>query len=313
MRWVACFLGLLALATGCVLEDKPVDPQMDGSVDGGTCIDVDCPPNQPICTEELQCVQCTADDDAYCSERALVCNIASSTCVECLNDSNCTAADAARCDAKECAPCDDNAQCGNIDGLPSNANACDDGVCVDCTPENEAMTCPDGDSCNPVTNECSGIQDGSRLTCEICVSDRDCGEEGNRCVAMTYQGAPYPNMLTGFCLKAFTVGDPCERPYLVPLFGRESLSGPPEANFCGIDEANVTCPAVLALLNNIECPSGENSECPESGLCRDFVDGLAEDRCTYLCSDADECKKPPVAGSTCGVGSGGAGGAYCGG
>jgi len=122
-------------------------------------------------------------------------------------------------------------------------------------------------------------------------------------------------MLTGFCLKTFTVGDPCERPYLVPLLGRESLSGPPEANFCGINEANVTCPAVLALLNNVECLSGEDSECPESGLCRDFVDGLAEDRCTYLCSDADECKKPPVAGSSCGSsGSGGAGGGdYCGG
>jgi hypothetical protein len=169
-----------------------------------------------------------------------------------------------------------------------------------------------GDSCNPRTFTCTDTEVGSVATCEECVSDSECGEEGNRCVAMTYQGDPYPDVLTGFCLKTFTVGDPCQQPYFVPLVGRGSLSGPPAANYCGIDEANVACPAVLALLHNVQCPTGEDADCPESGLCRDFKDGVAENRCTYLCGDAVECKEPPVAGSTCG--SSGAGGEpYCGG
>ena len=52
MRWVACFLGLLALATGCILEDKPVDPQFDGGVEAGMCIV--CPPVRPVCNDELR-------------------------------------------------------------------------------------------------------------------------------------------------------------------------------------------------------------------------------------------------------------------
>jgi len=284
MRWLACFLGLLILAAGCVLEDKPVIPA-DGGVEAGMC--GLCPVDTPICNDDFECVECDTSSD-------------------------CSDPDAARCNPErsKCEACQGEPDCTGIDGLPR----CEAGTCVECTPGTEEADCG-GTSCNPRTLTCTETTLASRETCQTCVSDSDCKEAGNRCVAMTYQGAPYPDMLTGFCLKTFTVGDPCERPYLVPLLGRESLSGPPEANFCGINEANVTCPAVLALLNNVECLSGEDSECPESGLCRDFVDGLAEDRCTYLCSDADECKKPPVAGSSCGSsGSGGAGGGdYCGG
>jgi hypothetical protein len=150
----------------------------------------------------------------------------------------------------------------------------------------------------------------SRQTCETCLADSECKEAGNRCVAMT-SPAPYPDAETGFCLKTFSTGDPCKEPYLIPLFGRESLSGPPAANYCGINEETVTCPAVLALLNNVECPLGQNDECPESGLCRDFVGGVAENRCTYRCGDEDECKPPPAAGSTCGSSGGSV--KYCGG
>jgi hypothetical protein len=356
MKWVAFFLLFLTLAAGCVLEDKPVIPE-DGGVEAGVC--GICPLNRPICNDDFQCVECTADDAGFCRGDTPVCKTDAFNCVQCNASSDCNDPDAARCNTETnaCERCQGESDCIGIDGLPRceagtcvecNANSdcndpgaarcntetnacercqgesdcigidglsiCEVGTCVECTPGTEAITCPNGDSCNPITNECSGIQEGSRLTCQLCVSDRDCGEDGNRCVLMTYQDAPYPDAQTGFCLKTFSSGDPCERPYLVPLLGRESLSGPPEANFCGIDEVNVTCPAVLAFLSNVECLSGEDSECPESGLCEDFVDGVAEDRCTYLCTDADQCKDPPVAGSTCGVGSGGSGGYdYCGG
>jgi len=306
MKWVAFFLLFLTLATGCVLEDKQVIPE-DGGVEAGPC--GMCDFDTPICNDDLECVECTAKEDSFCTEKTLVCKTDAFECVECNASSDCNDPAAARCNTaqNECEGCESEADCIGIEGRP----LCDDRTCVQCTPGTEDADCG-GTSCNPRTLTCTETTLASRETCQTCVSDSDCKEAGNRCVAMTYQGAPYPDMLTGFCLKTFTVGDPCERPYLVPLLGRESLSGPPEANFCGIDEANVTCPAVLALLNNVECLSGEDSECPESGLCRDFVDGLAEDRCTYLCGDADECKKPPVAGSSCGS-SGTGSDDYCGG
>ena len=306
MRSLAFFLAILTLAPGCVLEDKPVIPE-DGGVEAGPC--GVCEFATPVCNDELQCVECTAEQGSFCTDQMLVCKTGAFECVECNANSDCNDPSAARCDPEqnECGGCESETDCIGIEGRP----ICDDRTCVQCTPATEDVDC-DGKSCDPRTRECTETTLASRETCETCVSDSECKEAGNRCVAMTYQELPFPDALTGFCLKTFSEGDPCERPYLVPLLGRESLSGPPAANFCGIDETNVTCPAVLALLNNVECPSGEDSECPVSGLCRDFVDGLAEDRCTYLCSDADECKKPPVAGSTCGS-SGSGGDDYCGG
>jgi hypothetical protein len=126
---------------------------------------------------------------------------------------------------------------------------------------------------------------------------------------MEYQGAAYPDEETGFCLKTFGTGDPCEQPYFVPLPDRESLSGAPAANYCGVDEANVTCPAVLALLNNVGCPLGD--ECPTGGLCRDLAGGVALDRCTYLCGLPAQCPEDAPA-NTCSS-SGPGGDDYCGG
>jgi len=305
MRWVACFLGLLALATGCVLEDKPVDPQIDGGVEAGMC--VVCPPVRPICTDELECVQCTAENDDYCSERVLFCDIETSACVECLGNSNCTAADAARCDANECGPCDANAQCTGIDGLPGDANACDDGVCVDCTPQTEASTCPNNKSCNPDTRQCTNTDVGSIDVCEACVADSECGEDGSpsetyRCVEMVWMGNR-----TGFCLKTTQGG--CERPYAHPLSNRQSLSGAQPDDYCGIREDLATCPAVRALELDQQCPGGEATECPESGLCEQV--GVLLNRCTYRCDANQQClpvgnPSDPNPGSECGsCGSGG--------
>ncbi len=306
MRWVACFLWLLTLAAGCVLEDKPVIPE-DGGVEAGPC--VLCPLDKPVCNDESQCVECTADDQGYCTERALICDTESSTCVECLGDSDCTATDAARCDmdAHECKPCNDGTQCSNVDSLPGDANACDDGVCVECTPETETMTCPDGDSCNPVTNACSGIPEGDRETCELCVSDRDCGEEGNRCLPMTYDGQRYPNQESGFCLKSIDLGGSCTNPYRI-VITRTSLSGAESDDYCGINEDLATCQAVRALLADAPCdPVNEDQDCPQpAGLCRELPGML--NRCTYLCSSVVECVSSPAPGSSCGSDSD----AYCG-
>jgi hypothetical protein len=274
----------------------------------------------------------TADQDDYCKDRSLICDIESSTCVDCLGDSDCTAADAARCDANECKGCDADAQCDDVDGLPSGNNTCDQGTCVDCTSETEADTCLDNKSCNPRTRECTDTTVGSRETCETCVADSECGADGgpsekHRCVEMfcpmgvemfCLLGERFPDDETGFCLKVFSQGG-CERPYAIRISNRQSLSGDPLESYCGINEALATCPAVRDLDRLESCPGGEDIECSTSGVCRD-VGGLPN-QCTYRCEDEVsnvECvadSPPGTPGSNCGSsGSGGSGGyPYCGG
>jgi hypothetical protein len=305
MRWLACFLGALTMAAGCVLEDKPVDPQFDGGVEAGMCII--CPPTTPVCNDDLRCVECTADDDGYCTDQTLVCKTGAFECVECNASSDCDAPDAAHCNTarNECDGCESETDCIGIEGLP----LCEDGTCVQCTPATEVADCG-GNSCDPATFRCTDTMLASRETCQTCVSDSECKQASNRCVAMTYQDEPYPDPQTGFCLKTFTAGDPCERPYLVPLVNRQSVSGAPAADYCGINENAVTCPAVVALLNDVRCLMGEDSECPDSGLCEDLAGGVAENRCTYSCGLAAQCPADEPA-NTCGPA--GSSGKYCGG
>jgi len=322
MRWLACLLGLLALGTGCVLEDKPVDPVdggNDAGNDAGLCGGCTDDPTKPVCNENLECVQCTVDDYTYCTERSLVCDTESSTCVQCVGNADCTAPDAARCDAHECKPCDDAAQCSNVDDLPVGTNACDDGLCVDCTPETELDTCANHKSCNPDTKACTDTTVGSLSTCEACVADSECGDNGapstaHRCVPMYYPPPQtrFPDEHTGFCLKIFSIGG-CEQPYAIRMSNRESLSDDTAETYCGISETLTTCPAVRALDRNQGCPGSTNDECPEGGICRD-IDGLPT-RCTYKC-DADQQCLPigsnpdnPNPGSSCGSDDD----AYCGG
>jgi hypothetical protein len=308
MKWVAFFLLLLTLAPGCVLEDKPVDPGVDGGA--GSCTPP-CSDDTPFCTAESECVACTPEADDYCTDMAQVCKSDGVTCVDCNGSAECDDPDAAHCDAEtnECESCEGDSDCNGIGGLPR----CPAGTCVECTPANEATDCL-GTSCDPRTFACTGTDVGSRETCETCVADSECGEEGNaseqhRCVEMFYDGDQYPDEDAGFCLKVFSPGG-CEQPYAIRISDRDSLSGEPVQSYCGINETLATCPAVRALDQNQECPGGEDVECPTAGLCRD-VGGLSN-RCTYLCGDETQCDKAPNPGSTCGS-SGSGSDDYCGG
>ncbi|NNK41230.1 MAG: hypothetical protein HKP46_01110 [Myxococcales bacterium] len=203
-----------------------------------------------------------------------------------------------------------------MDGLPGILNACnDEGVCVDCTPDSEAETCPSFRACNPRTEECTDVPIGRLEVCEQCVSDSQCGEDGvpspaHRCVPMFYETMDnrFPDGDTGFCLKSTDGG--CVRPYSVTLFDRPSLSDPAgQGDYCGVDEEIVTCPAVRDLLADTECPDGSDDECATGGICRDV--GSLPDRCTYLCVIPAQCPAGSPA-DTCGS-SGGGGDDYCGG
>jgi len=319
MNRLACFLLCLTWAAGCVLEDTPVTPPGDGGVDGGTCGTIQCPTDRPVCTDDLQCVACTADELGYCTGQGLICDTESMTCIACTLDEECTDPTAARCNDEMCTACDDRRQCDNVDGLPGVDNACnDEGVCVDCTPESETETCPGFNACNPQTEKCTNVQVGRLVVCEECVSDSQCGDDGDesdafRCVPMYYpnQETRFPNADAGFCLKSIELGGSCTNPFRIPLT-RTSLSGAEADEYCGINEDLATCPAVRALVDDVDCdPGNGDADCPQpSGLCRELP-GMTNN-CTYLCSDIVECKSPPAPGSTCGS-SGSGGDDYCGG
>lgn len=308
MRCAASFLLLLTLATGCVLEDKPLDAGPDASPDSGEC--GGCFDPTPVCVEGVGCVPCTADEDEYCTDRMLVCKTDEMECVDCLQSSDCNNPSLARCntDMNECEKCQTDTDCDGIEGL----SVCDAGECVQCTPAREGDKCGDK-SCDPATRTCTTTVVGSQDVCETCVADSECGDEGApstslRCVEMEYQGDPFPGDGTGFCLKIFSPGG-CEQPYAIRITDRESLSGDPLQSYCGINELLATCPAVRALTQNETCPGGEDGECPASGLCKD-VGGLPN-RCTYLCGLPAQCPADPPA-NTCGS-SGSGGNDYCGG
>jgi hypothetical protein len=295
MRCAASFLFLLTLATGCVLEDKPVDAGTDASPDSGLC--GGCVDPDPVCVESIGCVQCTADEDEYCTDQMLVCKTDEMKCVSCLDSSNCDDPGEAHCntDTNECEECQNETDCDGIEGL----SVCDAGECVQCTPATEPEKCGDK-SCDPATRSCTDTVVGSQDVCETCVADSECGDEGApstsfRCVAMEYQGEPFPGDGKGFCLKIFSPGG-CEQPYAIRITDRESLSGDPLQSYCGINELLATCPAVSALKENEICVGGEDDECPTSGLCRD-VGGLPN-RCTYLCGLPAQCPADPPA-NTC--------------
>jgi hypothetical protein len=326
MRFAAFFLGVLLAASACVVEDKPIaDAGLDGGADGGgdasTC--GGCPAEMPVCIEdEARCVECTVADDAYCEDRAQVCDEENNVCQDCItedgccvDDETCSAAEASVCDldTNTCTECQTDTDCDGVDGLDPTGNACDDGVCVECTPASEADTCANNRSCNPATNECTDTEVGSLEVCDPCVADSECGEDGVaseafRCVPMTYEGSRFPDEDTGFCLKTTDGG--CVRPYAVTLSDRTSLSGPESrSDYCGIEEALTTCDAVIALIADDRCPGGADEECATGGVCRDV--GSLPNRCTYLCGLAAQCPEDAPA-DTCGS-SGSGGEDYCGG
>lgn len=147
-----------------------------------------------------------------CGGGTPLCRESDGMCVACLADTDCTAADASSCDeaAGTCGPCMASAECTHVAGL----GVCDDadgtGECVECTPATETTDCAD-ESCDPATRECSGIMRASRLSCQSCVSDSDCMNADDRCVALEYMDAPRG----GYCLRLESAG--CMNPYRVVL------------------------------------------------------------------------------------------------
>ncbi|MGF1469638.1 MAG: hypothetical protein ACFCGT_26240 [Sandaracinaceae bacterium] len=258
-----------------------------GLVDAGPC-GMPCEGETPVCDPDRnRCVQCTEDDDSACVDGTPICDTTNRVCVECAADTDCTDPSAARCDGGECVPCDSSTQCQGIAGR----EVCDDdaGECVQCT-GGEVDACGG----NPCTTESTCSAFGTdRITCEACDTDANCGLPDELCVPMQFMGEDRPG---GYCLRNLAAG--CDRPFGVVTGERTTLSGVGGISFCGINESLTTCEAVRALLADEMCPGGDDSECPDGGLCR-RVGGFLN-RCTFACTVQSECLNPPVAGSTCG-------------
>lgn len=242
-----------------------------------------------------------------CQGSAPHCDEGADICVACLNDSHCGVANAAKCDEGTCVPCDDSSQCLGI----SDAEVCNEGACVECALGDEGA-CDGGTTCDLVARTCVEVAAGSVQNCRACSNDLQCAT-GHRCIAMEF---PEGTEHGYYCLREATTT--CARPFQVGI-NRDSISGEPAVNYCGIEEELTTCEAVLALAGAWICPSETDGMCsplegePEvavpGAVCRDVdVGGKA---CTYECEATQQCPTgSPV--NTCGDGEGGLTG-WCGG
>jgi hypothetical protein len=252
-----------------------------------------CGSPKPICDEATRtCVECLEHDDCPTAQKSK-CDEAN-TCVECLDaTTDCVSAAASRCDSGACVKCVSNADCEHVAGK----GVCDAGNCVACTVADDAAC--GTKSCNPATKACTQTAKGTVANCKPCVADSECvgGNQADpdaRCVPMEFQG----NLRQGgFCLRRGV--KTCSRPYTIAISAK-SLSGATAENYCGIDQANVRCEAVLDLEESRTCQGLTDSACGcardndgkctnagEGGLCRDFA--VLEDQCTYQCGANNHC------------------------
>lgn len=233
-----------------------------------------------------------------CAGSAPICNESTGECVGCLATSDCTGANASRCDSENmsCVPCEVNADCSHIEGK----GVCDDGLCVECTAQDNSA-CEGGTKvCDSTSRECTDRDPHSKQACEACVADLDCFQ-GMLCVTEVFNEAE----LAPVCLwrqDTEEVGAPngsCAsngRPYIAAE-SRTSIDGV-ETEVCTL--ALSTCLA-HSQFRQQEC-SGEteqgHSECGEPDMsdayCLQF--GVGEYRCTVPCLAVDDC---PVNVSGC--------------
>lgn len=250
------------------------------------------------------CTSCDADEQCVGIAGKGVCSVPDGECVECVLDTDCTFAGAARCAGNVCVPCDDDSQCVGIVG-GAELNVCSEGVCVECRLDpllpgddgydelensKREVGCDAAVSCNPATNACTATGRGTVPTCGSCVSDAECGV-GQRCVGTLFQGQPQG----GHCLPvAGEAGCAPARPFGVGLADRASLSGAPVDNYCGVAESVATCEAVRSLVGGAACGAGGASDCANAGARCETID-FSADQCTYSCGTVNQC---PI-GFTC--------------
>lgn len=198
-----------------------------------------------------------------------VCDEESDTCVECLDDGDCSGADV--CVNKFCVECGDDGDCID-DGDPCNGNeVCSQNQCV-----SEGNPCQPGEICVPAAPAAAPPAvlpppPPPPYSCVECDNDTQC-DDGRFCTG-------YEQCLSNTCVS---MGDPClVDPSSMPM-GR--IAGP----VC--DEANDTCVECLTDDNCTDnatpfCVSNVCVECRNSADCDN---GLFCDGAEY-CEDDGAC------------------------
>ncbi len=283
-------------------------PHCDTDTD--TCVacldDSHCDEMAPVCSAGGVCGPCTGPADCAAYPDTPVCGDSGAvdgTCVGCAGDSDCTDADAGKCDTSTntCVPCDDSDQC-----TEDGAGVCDmsgeSGLCVECNADDETAC---GDNvCDVAAMTCTETPAEMTGLCGECVSDRQCSP-GRVCVPMTYTDLDTPETSVGnFCLwredADAPVGAPggsCPsvRPYF-PTVEAVTVSGE-TVDVCSL--AVSTCPALEDFrMTPCTTPGVSDATCGTGlgdGLCRN-VSGDTN-RCTVRCDSDDDCRS-----TTCNTG-----------
>jgi hypothetical protein len=248
----------------------------------------------PNCGPAGTCVVCTAERMQLCTGATPACDPMTNACVQCVADTDCPSETQAACGAtRSCGACTEDADCTRF-GKVCDTRA---GACVQCRPQTEATDCQTGTACDPKLLTCTSRQRGSVTTCNSCVADSECTTD-HRCIAMTY-GAEKQD-LGGLCLKRAVAS--CAKPYST-VIRRASATGVAAEDYCGINELNTTCAAVLLFNAGQTCTSDES--CGVRGSVCETVKPIPN-ACTYKCTTGFECYD----GFACG---GAAGSLHCGG
>ncbi len=99
----------------------------------------------PKCGSSSYCEKCDVD---FCKTQSKVC-LKDGSCQQCIEDSDCKSASAAKCSNNVCVSCDSNDQCAHI----LNSNTCDSGVCAQCATSDD---CGDLSSARCSSKMCTG-------------------------------------------------------------------------------------------------------------------------------------------------------------
>ena len=311
------------------VEDMDIDlPVSDMGGDDGPVEDM---PEVDMPEDEGQPDQSTPCDSA-CGGQTPICDVATDTCVQCLNNNECANS---VCDTstKSCVECLGDEDCDNNQVCLTQAST-EDNACVECRGNAEcldaqASLCSAANECAPCAADadCSHLEELGQCvagTCRECTTDTenaDCG--GNVCDPSTFTctniqiantGDLDPcitdtQCANGLCIALNYMGSPhgnycmplsngpgsCPQPYGAGIANRTSVTGV-QGSVCMINEA-LTTPEAIRLYKVESCDAADpTAACPEPGQICAIVDDGGTTKCTHRCGTQDDCKLP---GTTC--------------
>lgn len=253
MRLVLC-LGLLI---ACGDDDRPADPDA-GPPDAG----LDSGPDGSM--ED-------AGPCGVCDEATPFCDEARTVCVACLIDDDCGGLS---CSSGTCVGCTETEQC-----LSPSASVC--------SPGGECVPCISDSGCAHLDGACvGGTCQPYAPPCTPCTESPECGPNG-ACIPMFHRG----ELLDGsWCVRRAPTAGECEdAPFVSRIRGRASIERTRVGDWCGPDELQTTCEALVDAIGEEACSADDQCGIAE------LSDGVCAGTCTIPCSDDAECP----AGESC--------------